>query len=118
MRSARIDRFKLASRAHVRDRLLEDPGIAAAVARHAAEQGIAEAAAWGHVRAYIREIVPFFNAIAYFHVGYRLAGWLTGRLPVTIRIAYLAKRILSPVARLGRRMAHAPMRMFWAGDRL
>jgi glycerol-3-phosphate O-acyltransferase len=76
MRSARIDRFKLASRAHVRDRLLEDPGIAAAVARHAAEHGIAEAAAWGHVRAYIREIVPFFNAIAYFDVGYRVAGWL------------------------------------------
>jgi glycerol-3-phosphate O-acyltransferase len=76
MRSARIDRFKLASRAHVRDRLLGDAAIAAAVGRHAAEQGTTEEAAWAQVRGYIREIVPFFNAIAYFHVGYRVAGWL------------------------------------------
>jgi glycerol-3-phosphate O-acyltransferase len=76
MPSARIDRFKLASRAHVRDRLLGDAVIAAAVARHAAEQGTTEAAAWAQVNGYIREIVPFFNAVAYFQVGYRVAGWL------------------------------------------
>jgi glycerol-3-phosphate O-acyltransferase len=78
MSPARIDRFKLASRAHVRGRLLGDEGIATAVRRHAAEQGETEEQAWARVDGYIREIVPFFNAIAYFHVGYRVAGWLLG----------------------------------------
>lgn len=76
MPPARIDRFKLASRSHVRDRLLGDEAIAAAVGRHAVEQGVTEDAAWGRVNAYIREIVPFFNAVAYFQVGYHVAGWL------------------------------------------
>lgn len=76
MTSVRIDRFKLASRAHVRDRLLGDEIVAEAVRQHAAEQKTTEDATWGTVRGYIREIVPFFNAVAYFQVGYRLAGWL------------------------------------------
>jgi glycerol-3-phosphate O-acyltransferase len=76
MPSARIDRFKLASRAHVRDRLLGDPAIAAAVRAHAALPGETEAHAWGLVDGYVREIVPFFNVIAYFQVGYHVAGWL------------------------------------------
>ncbi len=76
MTSARIDRFKLASRAQVRDRLLGDAEVGAAVRRHAAEQGTTEEAVWARVEVYIREIVPFFNAVAYFQVGYRLAGWL------------------------------------------
>src|SRR5258705_450875 len=80
MPSARIDRFKLASRAHVRDRLLGDDVIATAVRHHAAEQGSTEEQAWAQVRAYIREIVPFFNAIAYFQVGYHVAGWLLNLL--------------------------------------
>jgi glycerol-3-phosphate O-acyltransferase len=72
----RIDRFKHATRAHVRDRLLGDEVIIAAVARHAAEHAVAEASVWQLVRGYIQEIVPFFNVVAYYHVGYRLAGWL------------------------------------------
>ncbi len=70
---ARIDRFKLASRKNVRQRLIDDDVIAAAVRQHALENGVSEAAAWGRVNAYIREIVPFFNVIAYYHIGYRLA---------------------------------------------
>ena len=73
---ARIDRFKLASRAHVRDRLLGDAAIAAAVRAHASQTGVAEPAVWKQVDGYIREIVPFFNVVAYYHVGYRVAGWL------------------------------------------
>jgi glycerol-3-phosphate O-acyltransferase len=72
----RIDRFKHATRAHVRDRLLGDDVIAAAVRHHAAEHGLAEADVWAQVRGYIREIVPFFNVVAYYKVGYRVAGWL------------------------------------------
>jgi glycerol-3-phosphate O-acyltransferase len=73
---ARIDRFKLASRKHVRDRLMDDDVIADAVRRHAEENGTPQHEAWRRVHGYIREIVPFFNVVAYYQVGYRAAGWL------------------------------------------
>jgi glycerol-3-phosphate O-acyltransferase len=73
---ARVDRYKLARRSYVREQLLNDVGIQAAVAAHAAEKGIREAEAWRAVDRYIDEIVPFFNIIAYYHLGYRAAGWL------------------------------------------
>ena len=73
---ARIDRFKLASRKHVRDRLMDDDVIADAVRRHAAEHGTPQHDAWRRVNGYIREIVPFFNVVAYYQIGYRAAGWL------------------------------------------
>src|SRR6478672_9146573 len=73
---ARIDRFKLASRAHVRARLLADAAIGDAVRTHATENGIAERDVWATVDAYVREIVPFFNVIAYYQIGYRVSGWL------------------------------------------
>ena len=73
---ARIDRFKLASRAHVRARLLADATIGDAVRTHAAENGIAERDVWTTVDGYVREIVPFFNVVAYYQIGYRAAGWL------------------------------------------
>src|SRR5438093_871741 len=57
----RVDRFKLASRAHVREQLVIDPLIAAAVREHARETGMSEAAAVRRVHEYIDEIVPFFN---------------------------------------------------------
>ncbi|HEU4993422.1 MAG TPA: 1-acyl-sn-glycerol-3-phosphate acyltransferase, partial [Gemmatimonadaceae bacterium] len=70
---ARVDRFKLASRAHVREQLLSDQEIAEAVREHARETGIDEAAALRRVRGYIDEIVPFFNVIVYFQIGLRLS---------------------------------------------
>ena len=72
----RIDRYKLARRAYVRAELLADPAIIDAVRHHALEKEIAEADAWHRVDDYIDEIVPFFNIIAYYHLGYRAAGWL------------------------------------------
>jgi glycerol-3-phosphate O-acyltransferase len=70
---ARIDRFKLASRAHVRERLMRDPQILAAVRDHAREHGTTDRAALARARSYVDEIVPFFNVIAYFQIGYRLS---------------------------------------------
>jgi glycerol-3-phosphate O-acyltransferase len=69
----RVDRFKLTSRKAVRARLLSDAVIAAAVRAHAAEANEPEAAAWQRVDRYIHEIVPFFNVVAYYQVGYRAA---------------------------------------------
>jgi len=73
---ARVDRFKLASRKHVRERLLADARIAEAVRLHAAELGLAEQDVWEKVDGYVHEIVPFFNVIAYYQIGYRISGWL------------------------------------------
>jgi glycerol-3-phosphate O-acyltransferase len=69
----RMDRFKLASRKSVRERLLADPIIGSAVRAHAAAGNVSEDATWKRVDLYVHEIVPFFNVVAYYQVGYRLA---------------------------------------------
>ena len=75
---ARVNRFKLASRAHVRAQLISDPAILAAAREHAAETGTSEHAAMRRVHEYIREIVPFFNVVAYFRIGLPVARALLG----------------------------------------
>src|SRR5690348_1013262 len=73
---ARVDRYKLTRRAYVRAQLVEEAVIRETVARTAVEQGTTEAAVWRIVDRYVHEIVPFFNVIAYYQLGYRAAGWL------------------------------------------
>lgn len=69
-RGSRIDRFKLTAKGRIRDTLLDDPEIAKAVDLHAKENGIPADQVWLQVRRYIDEIVPFFNILAYYRVGY------------------------------------------------
>ena len=69
-RGARLDRFKLTAKGRISATLLEDPAIAAAVARHSKEQGTTIDAAWETAYRYIDEIVPFFNILAYYRFGY------------------------------------------------
>lgn len=52
---------------------MRDPQILAAARDHAREQGVSDRAALAKVRGYVDEIVPFFNVIAYFQIGYRLS---------------------------------------------
>ena len=73
---ARVDRYKLARRSYVREQLLGDPVIRDAVERHAVDKGASARETWAIVDRYVDEIVPFFNIIAYYHLGYRAAGWL------------------------------------------
>jgi len=75
---ARVDRFKLIGRPYVRERLLGDPAVADAVREHVQETGQTEAEVWARVDAYVREIVPFFNILAYYAVGTRVSRWLLG----------------------------------------
>ena len=70
---ARVDRFKLHRRPYVRAELLADPAIAEAVLAHVAAGGGTEAEAWDRVERYIREIVPAFNVLAYYRIGFPLA---------------------------------------------
>ena len=66
---SRVDRFKLTKKAFIRETLLADDAIAAAVKEHAAEHSIDEATAWQRVEVYIDEIVPFFNILTYYRIG-------------------------------------------------
>lgn len=70
---ARVDRYKLAHKDYVAAHLLRDAAIANAVTRHAAEQGVPEPAVWRRVRAYVNEMVPFFNIVVYYRIGYQSA---------------------------------------------
>ena len=67
---ARIDRFKLTRKQYVIDQVLADPAVHEAVRAHAAEHGASEQQTWERVRGYLREIVPFFNILAYYRLGY------------------------------------------------
>src|SRR5262249_49953172 len=47
--------------------------VVAAVRAHAAEHNIPDAEVWKRVHAYIHEIVPFFNIVAYYRIGYAIS---------------------------------------------
>lgn len=66
----RIDRYKLTRKAYVIDALLSDAAVAEAVAAHVESTGVSEEATWARVRQYLNEIVPFFNILAYYRLGY------------------------------------------------
>jgi glycerol-3-phosphate O-acyltransferase len=66
---SRVDRFKLTKKAQIKQTLLSDVMIAAAVKEHSTECSVPEAAVWQRVEVYIDEIVPFFNILTYYKVG-------------------------------------------------
>lgn len=69
----RIDRYKLVERDRIRDTLMLDPEIHAAIGRHCREHGLGEPVVRHRVERYIDEIVPFFNVLSYYRIGYNLA---------------------------------------------
>ncbi len=69
----RIHPFKRTRRAVLVDRLGFDPRVLEAVEAHMRETGEPRGVVMRRVRAYAREIVPSFNAYAYFRVGYAAA---------------------------------------------
>ena len=75
---SRVDRFKLARKQVVRDLLLTDPQVAAAVRNHADEHQLAEGRVWKQVQDYIDEIVPFFNILTYYRIGLVVSRLLLG----------------------------------------
>lgn len=70
---ARIDRYKLTRKSFVIAQVLTDPAVAVAVAAHASEHGETETVTWQRVRRYLDEIVPFFNILAYYRLGYHVS---------------------------------------------
>jgi glycerol-3-phosphate O-acyltransferase len=67
------DPFRHTHRVVVKEMVLSDPGLARAIAERAEAEGRDFAQVQSQVRAWLDEIVPQFNLLAYYRVGYRLA---------------------------------------------
>ena len=59
----RLKRYRLVSKRTIREQLLQDPRVLAAVREYSEEHGVTELDARVRVERYIDEIVPYFNAI-------------------------------------------------------
>ena len=70
---ARVDRYKFAQKQQTIETVIAEPAIADAVRTHAREAGETEAETWQRVRRYLDEIVPQFNVLAYYRLGYTVA---------------------------------------------
>ncbi len=68
-----IPQFQLTKRQVLLDRLLYDPAVVQAIDAYAREEGTPRAVAVAKVERYAHEIVPSFNAYAYFRIGYWIA---------------------------------------------
>lgn len=78
-RAPRIaDHFKLTRKRFVIEQVLVDPAVRDAVRAHATQHGEAEDLTWRRVRRYLDEIVPFFNILAYYQLGYHVSRIVLG----------------------------------------
>ncbi len=77
---ARVSRYQLQQPRQARQALRADPVVAQAVRAHVAQSGLAEAAVWRRVETYLDEIVPHFNILSYYKIGYNLAKVLVNLL--------------------------------------
>src|SRR5260221_559868 len=69
----RLARYKLQERRLAKASLQQDPIVVAAVAEHARAHHMPEPVVWRRVHTYIDEIVPHFNILTYYKLGYNLA---------------------------------------------
>jgi glycerol-3-phosphate O-acyltransferase len=70
---ARIARYKLVSRRAIHDELILDPVVVAAMREHLRDARLTELEVRVRVERYIDEILPFFNVLSYYRLGYNLA---------------------------------------------
>jgi glycerol-3-phosphate O-acyltransferase len=94
----RIDRFKRTGKGRIRESLLADPEIALAVQEHARLFGESEDDAWRRAREYVEEIVPEFNLISYYRLGYTVARILVPLL-YKVSVGYEAREALDAIPR-------------------
>ena len=93
----RIQPFKLTKREVLIDRLLYDPQVQQAAEAHAREHDMPSEVAMRMVGSYAREIVPAFNAYAYFRFGYWLARNIARSL-FRVRLGYSDEEGLAAIA--------------------
>ena len=88
--------FQLTKRQVLIDRLAFDPKVIEAMQVYAIENKMPRAVAQAEVLKYAREIVPAFNAYAYFRVGYWLAERLA-RLLYRVRVGFADNERLAKI---------------------
>jgi glycerol-3-phosphate O-acyltransferase len=69
----RLERYKLVDRRTIRDALMLDRLVHDAMREHCASTGMTESNVRAQVERYIDEIVPFFNVLSYYKLGYNLS---------------------------------------------
>ena len=94
----RLDRFKLTAKPYVIADLMGDDRIAEAVRVHAAGTGVPEQIVWDKVEAYLDEIVPFFNILLYYRVGYTLSKFLLETF-YKVSVEYAAPKAINELPR-------------------
>ena len=77
---ARLDRYKLVNKRIIREDLMRDPTVLAALREHCESEGISELDCRVRVERYIDEIVPYFNVLSYYKLGYNIARVLVNLL--------------------------------------
>lgn len=77
---ARLERYKLVDRKLVKAELMRDSVVREAIAAHAKDHGLVEKKVIDQVERYIEEIVPFFNVLSYYKLGYNLSRLLINLL--------------------------------------
>ena len=93
----RIQPFKLTKREVLIDRLLDDPQVQQAAEAHARDNDMPRELAMRKAGSYAREIVPAFNAYAYFRFGYWLARSVARSL-YRVRLGYSDEEGLAAIA--------------------
>ncbi len=92
----RLPALSMTKRQVLIDRLLFDPEVVAAIEARGAERGEPREVVLAEVERYAREIVPSFNAYAYFRIGYRLARRLA-QLFYRVRLGYADDAALAAI---------------------
>ena len=88
--------FTLTKREVLIDRLMYDPKILEAAGSRARDDGVPRDVVMGRIERHAREIVPAFNAYAYFRVGYWIAR-RTARILYRVRVGIADEAGLSAV---------------------
>ena len=92
----RIPAFQQTRRQVLIDRLTYDPGVMEAVERVTQDSGVPRDVLIRRVERHAREIVPSFNAWAYFRIGYHLARRIV-QLLYRVRLGYSDDEALSSI---------------------
>src|SRR5437867_10976695 len=95
---ARLSRYKKQEPRLARRALADDPAIAAAVQAHMAEHALSEKAVRRQVRKYLDEIIPHFNVLSYYKLGYNLARIFVNLL-YKVSVDYQDERALAAIPR-------------------
>jgi len=95
---ARVAKYKFVSRRAIHDELILDPVVTAAMRAHMKEKKLSELDVRVRVEHYIDEILPFFNVLSYYKLGYNLAK-LTLNLLYKVTIEYEDGEALNRIPR-------------------